>query len=437
MTKLWDKGIKLDETIEEYTVGIDYSLDNELLPYDVAGSIAHARMLAKIGVLTEKEYVKLEKELKSINTLHKKGKFKIFKIDEDVHTAIENHLVENLGDTGKKIHTARSRNDQVLVDMRLYMKDKLLEVMEASTTLAETLTSFANENKDVPIVGRTHTQKAMPSSVGLWAASFAESLLDDLKLLSCAFELVDQNPLGSGAAYGSEIPVDRELTAKLLGFSKVQNNVLYCANSRGKVEAAVLSACSQVMLDLSRIASDIIFWSIPETGYFTLPDELFSGSSLMPQKKNPCALELVRANTEIVAGYQNQVFGICAGLISGYNRDVQLTKEPLMRGLSVTKASVDVVNLTVKKLKVDKKKCLEGFTPEVFATDEALRLVAQGIPFRNAYKQVAKNIGKLKNEDPVKNIKGKKIAGATGNLGLARIKSELKKTLSFIKLEKK
>jgi argininosuccinate lyase len=277
----------------------------------------------------------------------------------------------------------------------------------------------------------------MPSSLGLWAGAYAEALIDDLKLLNAAYELNDQNPLGSAAAYGSALPIDREFTAKLLGFRKVQNNVLYCANSRGKVEATVLAACCQVMLDLSRLASDIIFMSIPETGYVSLPDELYSGSSLMPQKKNPCALELARGNASVVFGHLTQVYGITAGLPSGYNRDVQLTKEPLMRGLAVTNATVDVVALTVGKLKVNRKKCLEAFTPEVFATDEVLRLVAKGTAFRDAYRTVAKNLSKLKSEDPVKNIKGKKHVGATGNLGLADTNVALNKNSSLLRKEKK
>lgn len=267
MTKLWQKGYALDKTVEDYTVGNDFILDRRLVEYDVYGSIAHAQMLAKIGVLKENEFNKLKKELSNILRLREKGLFEIKKEDEDVHTAIENHLVAKLGDVGKKIHTGRSRNDQVLVDIRLYTKEKLIELMESAVVLAQTLAVFAEENKDVPIVGRTHTQKAMPSSIGLWAGAYACALLDDLKVLQAAYDLNDQNPLGSAAAYGCAIPLDRALTTKLLGFGKVQGNVLYCANSRGKIEASVLSACAQVILDLSRLASDIIFMSIPETGY--------------------------------------------------------------------------------------------------------------------------------------------------------------------------
>jgi len=436
MAKLWDKGYRLDKTVEDYTVGNDFLLDAALIPYDVYGSIAHARMLAKIGVLTKKEAARLTKELSGILRLHEKGKFVIKKEDEDVHTAIENHLVGKLGSTGKKIHTARSRNDQVLVDLRLYTKDKLLELMGAVAGLAGVLADFAEKHKDVPLVGRTHTQKAMPSSLGLWAGAYAESLVDDLTILAAAYGLNDQNPLGSAAAYGSALPIDRAYTAKLLGFRKVQGNVLYCANSRGKTEAAVLAACTQVMLDLSRLASDVIFMSIPETAYVSLPDELASGSSLMPQKKNPCALELARGNAAVVFGYLTQAYGITSGLISGYNRDVQLTKEPLMRGLETTKKTVDVITLTVGKLRVNREKCLDAFTPDVFATDEALRLVAQGAAFRDAYRTVSKNLAKLKAEDPVKNIKSKKHAGATGNLGLRRLKEDVssdRKTLARMK----
>lgn len=437
MAKLWQKGYDLDKQVEDYTVGNDFILDDDLIEYDILGSIAHARMLERMGVLSADELVKIEAALKDILKLHEKGEFRIRKEDEDVHTAVESHLTEKLGDTGKKIHTARSRNDQVLLDVRLYSRDRMLELAESLSGLIDALLSFAAKHEGVPLVGRTHTQKAMPSSVGLWAGAFAESLLDDLSLIQGVYAILDQNPLGSAAAYGANFPLDRALTAALLGFSGVQNNVLYCANSRGKFESIILSACAQVMLDLSRLSADIIFWSIPETCYLSLPDELFSGSSLMPQKKNPCALELARGNASIVLGYFTQVFGVTSGLVSGYNRDVQLTKEPLMRGLKATDATVKVLSLTVKKLKVNKKRCLEAFTPEVFATDEALRMVSEGVPFRDAYRKVAENIGKLRAQDPVKNIKSKRHAGATGNLGLAKAKSRLKKARSLVSKEKK
>ena len=425
MAKLWDKGIDLNEEVEDYTVGSDFLLDCALVPYDVYASIAHAKMLAKIGVLEKEELASLTKALCDVLALHEAGRFMVEKKDEDVHTAIENYLVGKLGEIGKRIHAGRSRNDQVLVDLRLYMKEALLDLSESLIELANDLAEFAEKHKSVPLVGRTHTQKAMPGSVGLWAGSFAESIIDSLVMVDAAYTLADQCPLGSGAGFGSALKIDREYTSKLLGFSKVQGNVLYCANSRGKIEGASLSACLQVMNDLSRLASDIIFGSIPETGYFSLPNELFSGSSMMPQKKNPDLLELVRGNASVVLGYLMQVSSLSSGLISGYSRDMQLTKEPLIRGVETTISSVRIIALTVKKLSVDKKKCVDAFTPEVFATDEALRLVAKGVPFRDAYKKVGENLSKLKKEDPVKNIKSKKHTGATGNLGLEKVKKAL------------
>ena len=300
MAKLWEKGCKVDFLIEEFTVGKDYLLDKALVKADIAGSMAHAQMLAKIGILKKGELEELKTALKEVLKLDREGKFAINPEDEDVHTAVENYLTKKLGDTGKKIHTARSRNDQVLVDLRLYTKEKLLHLEDELLLLATALLELAEKNKDIPMPGRTHTQLAMASSVGLWAGAYAESLLDDLKLIEQAYELSDQCPLGSAASYGVSLPIDRQMTSDLLGFAKVQNNVLYANNSRGKVEGIVLSALSQVMADLSKMASDLILFTIPELDYFDLPDELCTGSSLMPNKKNPDMLELVRAKSNSV-----------------------------------------------------------------------------------------------------------------------------------------
>ncbi len=437
MAKLWDKGYDLNEEIEKFTVGEDYLLDRELVEADVAGSVAHAKMLAKIGVLTESEFKKLREELLKILEEHRKGNFEIKREDEDVHTAIENRLTAKLGDLGKKIHAGRSRNDQVLVDMRLYSKGKLLGVEEGLLGLCHALVEFAEGNKEVPIPGRTHTQLAMPGSLGLWAGAYAESLLDDLELLKAAYEINNQCPLGSAAGYGVPLPIDRQTVADLLGFKRVQNNVLCANNSRGKVEAAILAALSQVTADLSRFANDAILFSIPELDYFDLPDEFCTGSSIMPNKKNPGALELVRAKSNKVLAAYYQVMGIIKDLYSGYNRDLQETKEPLMDGLSVTKASLGICALVVSGITVNKDKCLRACKPEIFAADKALELVGGGMTFRDAYRKVAAELDELKGEDPAENIKSKKHLGATGNLGLGKAAAKIKAEKERVAKEKK
>jgi len=333
MSKLWQKSYKLDEEIEKFTVGNDFLLDKELVKYDVYGSIAHAAMLNKINIINKNEFKKLKNALLGILKLDEKNKFEIKQEDEDVHTAVENYLTKKLGNLGKKIHTARSRNDQVLVDIRLYSKEKLLEVKKALIDLVSTILNFAEKNKNIPIPGYTHTRKAMPSSIGLLFGAYAESLLDNFELIETAYKLNNQNPLGSAAGYGINLEIDRELTTKLLGFEKVQNNVLYVQNSRGKIESVIVFALSKMMNDLAKISNDLILFSMEEFGYFTLPDKFTTGSSLMPQKKNPDVLELIRAKSSIVESNLFQINNIISKLISGYNRDLQLTKEPLINSI--------------------------------------------------------------------------------------------------------
>lgn len=425
MATLWDKGYSINKEVERFTVGRDYELDKELVEADVAGSVAHAKMLAKIGVLKQEEFKKLKAELKEILALFKEGKFTIKQEDEDVHTAVENYLTEKLGDLGKKIHAGRSRNDQVLTDLRLYSKGKLLDAEEVVLKLAEVLIIFAEKNKGVPMPGRTHMQLAMPSSVGLWAGAFTESLIDDMELLKGAYELNDQCPLGSAASYGTSLPIDRKMVSDLLGFKKVQNNVLYANNSRGKVEAVVLAALSQVMADLSKMASDLILFSIPEFGYFELPKEFCTGSSIMPNKKNPDVLELVRAKANKVMAAHSQVMNTIKDLPSGFNRDFQETKGPLMEGFATTAASLRIMAIVVKGLKVNEERCISACVPEIYAADKAVELVQKGVPFREAYRTVAHQLDALGAEDPVANIGSKKHLGATGNLGLEKAANKI------------
>jgi argininosuccinate lyase len=413
-------GHELHPLIKAYTVGEDYLLDRALAPYDCAGSIAHATMLRKIGILKQAELDALVKGLRRIVREFQAGEFKVLPEHEDVHTAVEKLLTERLGEPGKKLHTGRSRNDQVILDLRLWMKDALLDLSDAVLDLVGTLIRQAARYRSVPIVGRTHTQPAMPSSVGLWMGAFAESLLDDLALVRTAFALVDRSPLGSAASYGVALPIDRALVARLLGFADVQNNVLYCNNSRGKFEAVLLNVCAQVMLDLSRFAADVILWSLPEFGYFRLPADQCPGSSLMPNKRNPCGLEILRARTAQVFALEQQVLNGQRGLCSGYNRDNQETKAPLFTGMAITADSVRVAALTAANLVVDRKRCIAAFTPEVFATDKVLDLTRKGLPFRDIYYQVKQQVldGTLAGADPVANIRSKTHQGAPGNLRL-------------------
>lgn len=416
--KLWDKGYQLDEVVERFMTGDDPQLDQALIVYDCQGSIAHAKMLAKMGILTVLECDQLVQGLQAIIVLALENQFTIEWQQEDVHTAVENYLVKHLGELGKKLHTARSRNDQVLVDLRLYAKDWLGNIIQEVLNVSEMICQFAQKHHAVPMPGRTHFQRAMPSSVGLWAGAFAESLLDNIELLKSAYWLVDQCPLGSAASYGVSLDIDRQFTAELLGFRAVQNNVLYANNSRGKFESIILSALVQVMNDLSKMSNDIIIFCAPEFGYFQLPEKFCAGSSLMPQKRNPCPFELIRAKSATLQGFLFQVLELIRTLPSGYNRDFQETKRPFMQGCELTLQSLKVFGCLISGMGVDSAQCAKAFSAELFATDKVLALVNAGLAFRDAYQQVALDLAQVENVDPLENILAKKHQGATGNLDL-------------------
>jgi len=388
-SKLWEKGYRVDRQVEEFTVGDDYLLDRRLVRYDCLASIAHARTLGRAGILTDEEVLRLMEELNRIIRLDGEGSFKILREHEDCHTAIENHLTQKLGDLGKKIHTGRSRNDQVLAALRLYYKDALAECKGQVSELMKSIEGFVARCGEVELPGYTHTRKAMPSSIGLWAGSFVESMEDNLRLVDAAQDLVDQCPLGTGAGYGVPLPLDREYTAQLLGFARVQANPSYVQSSRGKFESTILHALTQVTADLNKMATDLIVFSVPELGYFELPEELCTGSSIMPQKRNPDVLELVRARHHQVVSLEFQVKNTIANLPSGYNRDLQLTKGSTQRALQATLESVSVMALVFDKLSVDEERCAAGLTDEVYATERVYELVKQGVPFREAYGRVA------------------------------------------------
>lgn len=390
--KLWKKGYEPDKVIEKYTVGNDFILDKALVKYDCQASIAHAQMLQKMGILTKEELNKLIIGLKEIIEIDKKGQFMITQEDEDCSTAIENYLTKKCGDAGKKIHTARSRNDQILTALRLYYKEELATVAALIVELTKSMQAFKKKKGNVSIPGYTHMRKAMPSSWGLWTEAFIESMQDNLSILEQTKSLVDQSPLGTAAGYGAPLKIDRAMTAKLMGFAKVQNNPIYAQHSRGKFEAALVHTLSQIMFDLNKISSDLILWSMTEFNYCKLPDELTTGSSIMPQKKNPDVLELMRAKYHIVVACEFEIKNITANLISGYNRDFQLTKEPTMKAVEITKESLSIAKLLFEKLEVNEESCKKAMTKELYATERAYEFVKKGMPFRNAYREVAKQL---------------------------------------------
>jgi len=425
MAKLWQKDYKLNELVESFTVGLDPELDQRLVAADALASMAQARQLARIGLLTPVEADQLVEALGMLVVEWSQGRLFVARADEDCHTMLENRLTERLGEAGKKIHTGRSRNDQVQTALRVYGRSRFLDLRGAIVNLAQNLVKFARTHRLVPMPGRTHMQTGMPSSVGLWAASWAEELADLLVVADAVATLWDQCPLGAAAGYGVPLPLDREYSAALLGFQKVQNNVIYVNNSRGKFEAALLDTTDQLGLTLSKIAQDLILFSLPEFGYFRLPAALCSGSSIMPQKKNPDGLELVRAKSASLSAWSSQVKNVIRSLPSGYNRDFQETKEPFLRGLETAAELVAIVNLTFTELEVVPEKLLAGFTPEIFATDAAYDLVRQGWSFRDAYREVGLHLERLKQIDPHTTIANRTHTGSAGNLGLEPLEADL------------
>lgn len=390
--KIWEKGYSLDGEVEDFTVGDDHIVDMDLVVYDCTASKAHARMLNSIGILDEGELESLNGGLDEITSLVEKGEFKISKQDEDCHTAIENRLIEKCGEAGEKIHTGRSRNDQVLTAIRLYEKDALKRIKQFSESLVKSLEAVVDKYGDVGIPGYTHMQKAMPSSVGLWATSFVDAMKDQSKLIDSVYELIDQSPLGTAAGFGVPvIELDRKMTAEDMGFARVQENPVYAQLSRGKFEAEILNACSQVMFVLNKLSSDLIMYSMSEFDFFNIPKEFCTGSSIMPQKVNRDALELVRAKYHAVLAEELKVKSMIGNLVSGYNRDVQLTKKALIDSVGMTLNSLSVMAKIVGGMDVNREACRKAMTPELFATEKVYKLVKEGMPFRQAYQKIAKD----------------------------------------------
>ncbi len=439
--KLWQKQTRLDAAIEAFTVGDDWQLDNQLVWADAATNLAHAHALQKAGLLSTKELQAIKKVLKQVVSLHAQGKFMVQPSDEDVHTALENFLTKKLGKVGAKIHAGKSRNDQILCDTRLHAKKELLAIGLSTAALAQALAQQAAQHEKVLMPGYTHSRKAMPSTMGLWFAAHAEALGDDLQQLQAALALLDQCPLGSAAGYGSQLPLDRALVAKFLGFSGVQGNVLYVQNSRGKFEAATLAALEQILLDLGKLSADAILFSMPEFGFLSLPEKVCTGSSIMPQKKNPDVFELLRGKAAVLVACRAQILTLIAGLPSGYHRDFQLTKEPLLKGLQTAKDCVSIALHAVKGLEVNEGACLSACSPELFSAWHALEAAKQGVPFRQAYRQAAKQLVAGQIQVAVaptfKELFSPKLEGSPAALGLPKLAAKLAKHEAALKKQSK
>ena len=427
--KLWHKDdvVEMDRRVEEYNAGKDIGYDQQLVPYDVIGSVAYAKMLHKYGILDDGELAELEKGLGEIQALYDEGEFEVTLENEDCHTAIESYLVENYGDVGKKIHTARSRNDQVIVTERLYMRDRLAEIRALAVKAALEFARSAKEHEFVPMPGYTHTQKAMPMTVGMWLASFSEGLVDDVRLLDQVAKINNQNPLGTGAGYGTPFGFDRDYLSELMGFEKTQVNPIYCHNSRAKNHSMVLDACVHLMMTLNKFATDTILFSSGQYRFFEFGDNISTGSSIMPQKKNLDVAELLRARGATVVACRQEILMNFMNKMSGYHRDGQELKRPLFTGLQFTRDSLEVASIIAENITPVEERLYEAMTPELFATHKAFALVKGGMPFRDAYFEVGNHLDDLTvdRDSIVDMLKESEHKGGAGNLCLDDLIKEI------------
>ncbi|MEM8894294.1 MAG: argininosuccinate lyase [Bacteroidota bacterium] len=390
--KLWQKTAAINDRIEAFTVGQDRDLDIWLAPFDVLGSLAHAQMLESIGLLEADELKSLKKELIKLYQLAENRELIIEDGIEDIHSQIELMLTQTLGDVGKKIHSGRSRNDQVLVDTKMYLRWEIEQLLELIAKLFNTLQSLSKQHKDKLMPGYTHLQVAMPSSFGLWFGAYAESLSDDINFLKAAFEVINQNPLGSAAGYGSSFPLDRQMTSELLGFSAPNYNTVYAQMTRGKSEKAMATAMSYLASTVGKMAMDICLYMGQNYGFLTFPDELTTGSSIMPHKKNPDVFELVRARCNELQALPNTLTLTINNLPSGYHRDLQLLKEELVPAIQNMKSCLEISEFMLQNIIV-KEAITDAATYDyLFTVEEVNNLVLAGVPFRDAYKQVGAKV---------------------------------------------
>lgn len=426
--KLWNNQETNDDTIlkiQSFTVGDDVILDQQLVPYDVKASMAHARGLQKVGLITVTECDQLVAKLHEITELWEEGTFLVRQEQEDCHTAIEAYLTDSLGEIGKKIHTGRSRNDQVLAALRLYQKDQLQALRKKGLQLADSFLRFAERHADVAMPGFTHTQPAMLSSVGLWSTSFAELLSFDLIQLMAAYALVDHSPLGTAAGYGVNLPLDRPYTAQDMGFSDLVINPIAAQNSRVKIETAIVNALESLASTLSQFASDVVQFTGLSLNYLRLSSSLCTGSSIMPQKHNPDSAELLRAYCGEFNGLGASLRATGRNLTTGYHRDMQLTKKYVMRGLELMHQLIDIAALILDGLEPQKEILEAACGPELFAVDLANSYVQNGMSFRDAYFKVKTNLSHLKTPPLKEALMEKSHIGGTGNLGIDLIRARI------------
>jgi argininosuccinate lyase len=437
MSTLWKKeGAGTDEDILAFTIGEDQVLDNRLIPYDIIGSLAHVKGLEKIGLMSADEMNNLSTSLSALHRQWQAGEFALGPDDEDAHSAIERCLTEELGETGKKIHAGRSRNDQVLTALRLFMKAELLRAMQELAAIVQSTCEHGKKYSQVLMPGYTHMQKAMPSTLAFWYASFAEGFADSLEAGKSLFTQLDKSPLGAAAGYGVPIPLDREYTATLMGFGRVHINAQAVQNSRGRLEASVINWLVEVGRDVEKMAWDLLLYSSAEFGFVTIPERLCTGSSIMPQKKNADVLELLRATPSVLLACRDEAERIIAKLPSAYHRDFQLTKAPLMRAMDKAHAMLVIVNKAIGELAWNSETMSEALSAEIFATHRALNLVTLGTPFREAYQKAAKELREGNTKD-WKIDKAQLVAdlnhlGAPGNPGLDQAKKKAEAIQSWV-----
>ncbi len=433
--KLWEKGIETDRLIEQFTVGKDRELDLLLARYDVIGSLAHVSMLRSIGLLNEEELSALRNGLLAVYKSVEKGDFVIGEGVEDVHSQVEMLLTQNLGDTGKKIHTARSRNDQVLLDIKLYIREEIQQIVGLAENLSRTLLSQSEKYKAVLMPGFTHLQVAMPSSFGLWFAAWAECLAEDLQVMLAAYRVADLNPLGSGAGYGSSFPVNRRLTTDLLGFEDMHYNVVNAQMSRGRTERLTSFGLSSLAGTLSRLAGDVCLYASQNFGLIKLPDEFTTGSSIMPHKKNPDVFELIRARCNKIQALPGEIEHIYINLPSGYFRDMQIIKESFFPVFADMKSCLSLAAYALEKVIPVENTLQDERYKYIFSVEEVNRLVMQGMPFREAYKEIAARIadGSYRSDHSVMHTH----EGSIGNLCNDRITLKIEKVIEQFHFERK
>ena len=441
MSTLWSKGTQATDLVEDFTVGNDRILDMRLARYDVQGSMAHIRMLESIGLLTAEELETLTAGLQAIMDEIEAGTFVLEDDVEDIHSQVELLLTRRLGDIGKKIHSGRSRNDQVLVDIKLFLKDEVLRIREEVLELFGTLQKLSEQHKDVLLPGYTHGQIAMPSSFGLWFGAYAEALADDMYMLRGAYDVTDRNPLGSAAGYGSSFPLDRQMTTDLLGFSGLDYNVVAAQLSRGKSERAVASAIGAIALTLNKFAADCCMYMSPNYGFIKFPDELTTGSSIMPHKKNPDVWEIMRGNCNRIMSVEGQISMLCSNMPHGYHREFQLLKDILFPALELMHKCLMMADYMLQHISINEHILEAPIYDYLFTVEEVNRRTLEGMPFRDAYKSVGieVNEGKFRYQAPSGHENGQLTPadlnhtslGSLGNLCTKLIASKMQKAAEF------